>query len=55
MSKICSKTANDCNVNYLVDIGGGLGHLTRRLAYEYGLNICCLDQQINLTNQAKYE
>lgn len=32
----------------------GLGHLARMLAYGYKLNVCCLEKEHDLTEQAKY-
>lgn len=52
MSEICSRTANECKVDYIVDFGAGLGHLSRKLAYGYKLKMCCLEQQDKLTEQA---
>lgn len=53
MSEICSRTANECNVEYIVDFGSGLGHLSRKLAYGYKLKVCCLEQNEELTKQAR--
>jgi len=39
---------------YVVDVGSGLGHLARLLAYGYGLKVCCLEAQENLSCQARY-
>jgi protein-L-isoaspartate O-methyltransferase len=39
---------------YIVDIGSGLGHLARLLAYGYGLKVCCLEAQENLSHEARY-
>lgn len=54
MSEICSDTAKKCQVDYIVDFGAGLGHLSRKLAYGYQLKVCCLEQQTELTNQARF-
>lgn len=32
----------------------GLGHLARMLAYGYKLEVCCLEKEQALTEQAKY-
>lgn len=54
MSQVCVSTAQECgNVQYIVDVGGGLGHLSRKLAFGYGLNVCCLEQQSKLSCEAK--
>lgn len=38
---------------YVVDVGSGLGHLARLLAYGYDLKVCCLEAQENLSCQAR--
>lgn len=52
MSKITAKVARDNDVEYIIDFGSGLGHLSRALAYGYGLKVCCLEQQTALSEQA---
>lgn len=53
MAEVCTKTARDCgNVRHIVDFGAGLGHLSRRLSFGYGLNVCCLEQQKSLSDEA---
>lgn len=54
IAALCAKTALNCRVNYILDFGSGLGHLSRVLGYGYGLNVCCLEQQTELTEEAKY-
>lgn len=53
MSQLTAEIANKLNVKYIVDFGSGLGHLARFLAYGYGLNVCCLEKENTLTDQAK--
>lgn len=53
MSQLTAKIANELGVKYIVDFGSGLGHLARFLAYAYGLNVCCLEKESALTDQAK--
>lgn len=53
MSQLTAKIANESRVKYIVDFGSGLGHLARLLAYGYGLNVCCLEKEHTLTDQAK--
>lgn len=53
MGHLTAKIANELNVKYIVDFGSGLGHLARFLAYVYGLNVCCLEKDTLLTDQAK--
>lgn len=54
MAVLCATTAAECKVKYILDFGAGLGHLSRVLGYGYGLNVCCLEQQEQLTEEAKY-
>lgn len=53
MSQYTAMIAKDAGVDYIVDFGAGLGHLARSLAFGYGLNVCCLEKQSDLTEQAK--
>lgn len=52
MSKVTASVARDLGIEYIIDFGSGLGHLSRTLAYGYGLNVCCLEQQTLLSEQA---
>lgn len=52
MSQLTAKIANELDVNYVIDFGAGLGHLARSLTYSCELNVCCLEKEIELTNQA---
>lgn len=54
IAALCATTAIDCQVNHILDFGAGLGHLSRVLGYGYGLNVCCLEQQKEFTEEAKY-
>ncbi|KAJ9578637.1 hypothetical protein L9F63_005127 [Diploptera punctata] len=53
MAQITASVAEIEDCQYVVDIGSGLGHLARKLAYGYGLRICCLEAQEELSVQAK--
>lgn len=53
MSQLTAEIANKSDVKYIVDFGSGLGHLARMLAFGYGLNVCCLEKESTLTDQAK--
>ncbi|RZC33283.1 RRNAD1, partial [Asbolus verrucosus] len=53
MSKICYQSANATNCFYIVDIGSGLGHLSRILNYGYGFKVCTIEAQELLSHQAK--
>jgi len=51
--QICSKTAQQLKCFFVVDVGAGKGHLSRLLSYGYGLNVCCLEAQEDLTHAAR--
>lgn len=53
MGELTAKIAGELNVKYVVDFGSGLGHLARFLAYGCGLNVCCLEKERALIDQAK--
>lgn len=53
MGQLTANIAKELGVKYIVDFGSGLGHLARLLAYGYKLNVCCLERDTALTNQAK--
>lgn len=54
MAKLCADAAVKSGINCVVDIGGGKGHLSRLLAYGYGLNVICVEAQRNLISSARY-
>lgn len=53
MGQLTADLAKEFGVNYVVDFGSGLGHLARLLAYGYKLNVCCLEKETALTDQAE--
>lgn len=55
MSEICGEVAKELGIKYVVDFGAGLGHLSRVLAYDYGLKVCCLEQNLELTQRAGFD
>lgn len=42
----------ETNCRYVIDIGSGLGHLVRMLAYGYDLHVCGIEVQEQLTKIA---
>lgn len=54
MSQVTARVAQDLGIEYIIDFGSGLGHLSRMLAYGYDLNVCCLEQQETLSQQAMW-
>lgn len=53
MSKLTADVAKKLHVKYIVDFGSGVGHLARLLVYGYKLNVCCLEKDKALIEQAK--
>ncbi|XP_055916823.1 methyltransferase-like protein 25B [Eupeodes corollae] len=53
MAKVCNKSYIDNSVDFVVDFGAGLGHLARVLGYAYGVQVCCLEMQDSLNDQAR--
>lgn len=54
MAKLCADAARESEVKDIIDVGGGKGHLSRLLAYGYGLNVCCVEAQNDLTMSGRY-
>ncbi|EDW61782.2 methyltransferase-like protein 25B isoform X1 [Drosophila virilis] len=52
MAAICARSCQQTSVDFVVDFGAGVGHLARILAYGYGINVCCLEMQPDLNEQA---
>jgi hypothetical protein len=52
MANVLNKMAKDLNVTTLVDFGGGLGHLAKRLT-ELGYRVIIIDGNKELCNKAK--
>lgn len=53
MAKLCHNTAEKSKCFYIVDVGSGLGHLSRILAYGYKFNVLSIEANENLSLQAK--
>ncbi|XP_031335450.1 protein RRNAD1 isoform X2 [Photinus pyralis] len=53
IAKMCYKLANETQCHYIVDVGSGLGHLSRILCYMYGLRVCALEAQKCLCTEAR--
>lgn len=54
MAELTASTALQCQTEYVVDFGAGLGHLARLLAFQHRIKICCLEQQEKLSNEARW-
>lgn len=53
LAELCYKSALNTNCFCIVDIGSGVGHLSRLLAYKYGFKVCTFESNNMLTNSAK--
>ncbi|XP_043281175.1 protein RRNAD1-like isoform X2 [Venturia canescens] len=53
IAQTTSECAEVAKCECIVDIGAGMGHLARTLAYNYGLAVVCLEQDKLLSQQAK--
>lgn len=52
IAKLCQKQATEKNCHYIVDIGSGLGHLSRMLSYGYGFKVCTFEANEVLAKSA---
>ena len=52
LGQTCSLVSAATNCQTVLDIGGGMGHLSRLLNFGYGLNVICLECNENLGEQA---
>ncbi|XP_077293391.1 methyltransferase-like protein 25B [Arctopsyche grandis] len=53
MSHLVNKTARDINCSGVVDIGSGMGHLVRTLAYRHKLTTIGIEYQHKLVDEAR--
>jgi hypothetical protein len=53
MSRICYNITKYRNVKYIVDFGSGVGHLCRVLSFGYQVQVCGIEQQAALIEQAR--
>lgn len=53
IAQICADCAQETNTRCIVDIGAGMGHLARSLAFKYGLHVTCIEQNTELSQQAR--
>lgn len=53
MAKLCCSTALKSNCFYIVDVGSGLGHLSRILAYGFKFNVLSIEANKDLSEQAE--
>ncbi|XP_011869656.1 PREDICTED: protein RRNAD1-like [Vollenhovia emeryi] len=53
IARICADCARDSNARCIVDVGAGVGHLARSLAFKYDLHVICIEQDASLSQQAR--
>ncbi|EZA60626.1 Protein RRNAD1 [Ooceraea biroi] len=53
MAQICADCAQESNAKCVVDVGAGMGHLARSLAFKYGLCVTCIEQDAPLSQRAQ--
>jgi len=53
LSKLTSTISNTVNIDKVLDIGSGVGHLSRYLCYNNKLQVACVDGDDKLTHSAK--
>ena len=53
LAKLSSSTAQSLGVDTVLDIGSGVGHLSRYLCYNHRLTVACVDADDNLTVSAR--
>ncbi|KAG5887848.1 hypothetical protein JTB14_005614 [Gonioctena quinquepunctata] len=52
LAQKCFESAEKTDCYYIVDIGSGLGHLSRMMAFGYGLKVCTFEANEVLSQQA---
>ncbi|XP_011687303.1 PREDICTED: protein RRNAD1-like isoform X2 [Wasmannia auropunctata] len=53
IARICADCAQESSAKCIVDVGAGVGHLARSLAFKYGLHVTCIEQDALLSQQAR--
>ncbi|XP_043590686.1 protein RRNAD1-like isoform X1 [Bombus pyrosoma] len=53
IAEVCAGCAYEASCKCIIDIGSGMGHLARILAFQYGLNVTCIEQDCILLQQAR--
>ena len=51
---VASEVSQQSNCKVIVDVGSGQGHLSRLLAYGYGMEVFCLESEDKLIDGARY-
>ncbi|XP_076297897.1 methyltransferase-like protein 25B [Lasioglossum baleicum] len=53
IARVCANCAYASNCKCIVDIGAGMGHLARILAFRHGLCVTCIEQDCMLLQRAR--
>nr|XP_023012369.1 protein RRNAD1 [Leptinotarsa decemlineata] len=53
LAQKCYESAEKTNCFHIVDVGSGLGHLSRMMAFGYGLKVCTFEADESLSKQAQ--
>ncbi|XP_078041599.1 methyltransferase-like protein 25B isoform X1 [Augochlora pura] len=53
IARVCANCAYYSNCKCIVDIGAGMGHLARTLAFQHGFYVTCIEQDYTLLQQAR--
>ncbi|XP_018312574.1 protein RRNAD1 [Mycetomoellerius zeteki] len=53
IARVCADCAQESNAECIVDVGAGVGHLARSIAFKYGLHVICIEQDALLSQQAR--
>ncbi|XP_012059464.1 PREDICTED: protein RRNAD1-like [Atta cephalotes] len=53
IARVCADCAQESNAECIVDVGAGVGHLARSLAFKYVLHVICIEQDALLSQQAR--
>ncbi|KOC66940.1 Protein RRNAD1 [Habropoda laboriosa] len=53
IAQVCADCAYEANCKCIVDIGSGMGHLARILAFQYQLYVTCIEQDCILLEKAR--
>lgn len=54
LNQVITECTQKTKCRTVVDLGAGLGHLARHLAFKENLDVLCIEQDSILTEEAKY-
>ncbi|XP_028048622.1 protein RRNAD1 [Monomorium pharaonis] len=53
IARVCADCARKSDTRCIVDVGAGMGHLARSLAFKHGLHVMCIEQDALLSQRAR--